>query len=97
MDQSNPTVQAKMLQALNEVLDAEYVSRELSPSTSWLEAFQSFVAQRQPANVTADGSVAQAAFYDNLELFLTQQVCVTKTSSDCKSVLIFERFRYQCA
>jgi hypothetical protein len=75
MDQSAPAVQAKMLRALDEVLDAEYVSRDVSPATNWLVAFQDFVAQRQPANVTGDGSVTQAAFYDNLEVFLMQQVC----------------------
>jgi hypothetical protein len=75
IDQSDPAMQAKMLQALDVVYDAEYVSRELSPTIHWLESFQAFVAQSQPANVTADGSVAQAAFYDSLELFLTQQVC----------------------
>jgi hypothetical protein len=95
MDQSDPAVQAKMLQALDEVLDAEYVSRALSPATNWLLAFQDFVAQRQPANVTADGSVAQAAFYDNLKVFLTQQVCSFSTSIDCIASCGVQRDRSQ--
>lgn len=74
MDASDPAIQAKMLQALEVVREAEYVSRELSPPDNWLSALQAFVAQNQPSNVTADGSVKQAAFYDQLDLLLTQQV-----------------------
>jgi hypothetical protein len=89
MDQSDPAVQAKMLQALDEVLDADYVSRALSPTTNWLVAFQDFVAQRQPADFTADAFVAQAAFYDNLEVFLTQQVCPLSAPVDCMCRVIW--------
>lgn len=74
MDQSDPAVQSKMLRARDAVLAAEYVSSDLSPSFTWLEAFQVFVAERDPASVTEDGSVAQAAFHDELSAFLTQMV-----------------------
>ena len=66
MDQSDPAVQSKMLRARDAVLAAEYVSGDLSPSITWLEAFQAFVAQRDPASVTEDGSVVQATFYLSL-------------------------------
>jgi hypothetical protein len=88
MDQSDPAVQSKMLQALEVVKDAKYVDQNVSPKTNWLTDFQAFVAQSQPGNVTADGSVKQAAFYDQLDEFLTLLVrtCVCCMSMLFKSV-----------
>jgi hypothetical protein len=74
LDQSDPDIQSKMLQALQVVRESPYVSKDLSPKMDWLSAFHTFVAENQPGNITTDGMVKQAAFYDQLDIFLDVMV-----------------------
>ena len=74
IDHSNPNIQLKMAQAYNAALDAEYISRELSPARTWLSQLQAYAAEQQPTSVEPDGTVAADAFYGLLDKFLKTTV-----------------------
>ena len=74
VDQSDPAIQKKMKAAYEQLLSAEYISAELSPTTNWLTSFQEYAEQQGAANVDGEGAVVQAVFYDLLEDFLSVQV-----------------------
>lgn len=73
IDHSSPDIQRKMAQAFDAALDADYISRELSPPT-WLSQLQTFAAEQQPASVGEDGTIAADAYYDLLDRFLVTAV-----------------------
>jgi hypothetical protein len=74
MDQSDPVIQNKMLQAYKQALDAEYISETLSPEVNWLNSFQKYAREEDPDAVNTDGTVKKDNFYDLLTLFLEAQV-----------------------
>ena len=73
MDQSDPVIQNKMTAAFEELLAAEYISAEQSPSQHWLSAFQEYAERQAASNVDEQGAVQQAVFYDLLDDFLVTQ------------------------
>lgn len=75
MDQSDPNIQKKMMQAFTELLSNDYVS-DLSPTKHWLAAFTEYAEAQAPANLNSDGFVRQDVFYDLLGDFLDEQVCL---------------------
>eukprot|EP00892_Ulva_mutabilis_P004763 jgi/Ulvmu1/2659/UM014_0114.1 len=71
VDQSEPAIQLKMAAAYEAALDADYISRELSPATTWLSELQAFAAAQQPPAVKPeDGTVLPDVFYSLLDTFL---------------------------
>ena len=70
IEQSEEQMQLKMAAAYDAALDAEYLSRELSPATTWLSELQAYAASQQPDAVNADGTIQPAAFYPLLDSFL---------------------------
>lgn len=76
MDQSDPAIQKKMQSAYEQLLTADYISAELSPSDNWLKAFQVYAERQGAANVDAEGAVRAEVFYNLLDDFLIAQVCI---------------------
>jgi hypothetical protein len=73
MDQSDPAIQKKMLQAYDQVVAGEYVS-ERSPDRNWLTSFQEYAEQQGAGNVNGEGHVKREVFYGMLDGFLAAQV-----------------------
>ena len=75
VDQTDEEVQLRMLDAHSAALDTSpFLSRALSPPTSWLAAFTEYVAIAVPQAITAAGAVDSDRFLSLLDLFLVQQV-----------------------
>jgi hypothetical protein len=101
IDQSNPSVQLKMLRARDRLLGTRYVSRDLSPTTVWLTAFADYVTEVAPGDITADGLVKQVNFYYHLLPFLEVEVCKLSQSAYCelslRAVTILLLRQFKCA
>lgn len=65
MDQSDPSIQEKMMQAYDKLLSNDYVS-DLSPARNWLAAFTEYAQAQERENLNSEGFVRQGVFYDDL-------------------------------